>query len=314
MRETAASHGLLNGIAKHRIRRWVVSLIVLVTLWLGASAAVVVKLTRRPRARFAEPAPTVTWGTLEALRLKTRDNQDVGAWYVAGRDDAASFLILHGNKGSRRNSLKYAEVLAAEGCAVLMPSLRCHGDSSGEVHDVGLSARLDVVAAVEFLERRRPGRPVLVLGTSMGAAAAIFASGELGGRVRRYILESPYQDLKTAVWNRTDAYLPSPLHQIAYAGLRLAGLALLPQLDDISPLKAIDGVPPDVPVLILAGDADPFARPEEARALFDRVKTHGRLVMLPASTHDVSLFALNRDRYVQEVRDFLRRAGRPRRP
>jgi alpha-beta hydrolase superfamily lysophospholipase len=299
---------------KRRIRRWGISLLVLVALWLVVSAAVVVKLTRRPRARFTEPIPTLTWGKPEALRLKTRDGQDIGAWYVAGRDDAASILILHGNKGSRWNSLKYAEFLAAEGYAVLMPSLRCHGDSSGEFHDVGFSARKDVVAAVDYLERRRPGRPIIVLGTSLGAASATFASRELGARVQGYILESPYRDLKTAVWNRTDTYLPSPLHQVAYAGLRLVGLALLPYLDKISPLKAIDGIPSDVPVLILAGDADPLARPEEAQALFDRVKTHGGLVMLPASTHDVSLLALNRDRYIREVRNFCRRAARPRRP
>ena len=33
----------------------------------------------------------------------------------------------------------------------------------------------------------------------MGAAAAVFASGELARRVHGYVLECPYQDLKTAV-------------------------------------------------------------------------------------------------------------------
>ena len=70
------------------------------------------------------------------------------------------------------------------------------------------AARRDVYAAVEFLERRHPGRPVIVDGNSMGAAAAIFAAGDLGHRVAAYILESPYQDLKVAVWNRIDNWLP----------------------------------------------------------------------------------------------------------
>jgi alpha-beta hydrolase superfamily lysophospholipase len=245
---------------------------------------------------------------LEEQRLRTRDGHDIGAWFVDGLPDAVSILILHGNKGSRTNSLKYAEFLAPAGFALLMPSLRCHGDSSGSFHDIGYGARQDVISAVEFLERRRPGRPIIVLGTSLGAATATYASGELGRRIRGYILESPYQDLKTAVWNRTHTYLPSPIHQIAYAGLRLAGLAVLPHLDEIAPLKAINGIPPDIPVLILAGDADPLARPHEARALFDCVKSHGQLVMLPASTHN-SLLALNRDRYIREVLSFCRDIG-----
>ena len=63
-------------------------------------------------------------------------------------------------------------------------------------------------AAVEFLEKRRPGRPLIVSGNSMGSAAAVFAAKELGHRVQGYILESPYQDLKVAVWNRLDNSLP----------------------------------------------------------------------------------------------------------
>ena len=60
-----------------------------------------------------------------------------------------------------------------------------------------------MIAAVEFLERHRPGKPIVVLGASLGAAAAVFASGELAHRVQGYILESPYKDLKTAVRNRS---------------------------------------------------------------------------------------------------------------
>ena len=114
-------------------------------------------------------------------------------------------------------------MFASEGYAVLMISLRAHGDSSGDYHDVGFRLRRDVWAAVEFLEARRPGRPIVVMGTSMGAAAAVFAASELGHRVQGYILESPYQDLKTAAWNRTDVYLPPVLSHAAYLGLRAVG-------------------------------------------------------------------------------------------
>jgi len=105
------------------------------------------------------------------------------------------------------------------------------------------------------------------MGVSLGSAAAIFASQELGRRVHGYILESPYQDLKTAVWNRTQTYLPPVLAQVAYAGLRAVGLFFLPNLEEIAPLRAIDGIPSDVPVLIMAGLADRLARPDEAGTL-----------------------------------------------
>ena len=120
---------------------------------------------------------------------------------------------------------------------------------------------------MSFLEKRRPGRPLIVSGNSMGSAAAIFAAKELGHRVHGYILESPYQDLKVAVWNRLDVSLPPGLSHVAYAGMRAVGPLFIPHMDKISPLEAAGGIPDDVPVLILAGDADRLARVDEAQAI-----------------------------------------------
>ena len=281
--------------------------------WLGVSTAIAYRLTRRPRAWFAEPAPRVAWGSIEEHRLRTSDGQDIGAWFVEGKEDdsAPQVLLLHGNRGSRWNSLKRAEFLVSAGHPVLMISLRAHGDSTGDFHDIGLSARQDVVAAIDFLEHQHPGRSIVVMGVSMGSAAAIFAARELGHRVHGYVLESPYQDLKTAVWNRTHTYLPPILAELGYAGLRLAGPIFLPRLDEISPLQAIDGIPSDVPVLILSGAADPLATPAEARALLDRVAGHGELISFPRADHN-SLFSSDPDRYQRSVFQLLHlvRTGR----
>ncbi len=274
-------------------------------VWLFVCSAVAFRLTRRPRSRFEEPAPTVTWGKLESQRLLTCDGQEIGAWFVDGRGDAPSVLWIHGNGGNRSHGLSRAKVLASQGYAVLTISLRAHGDSTGDYHDIGYSARQDVEAAVAFLERHRTGRPVIVMGNSMGSAAAIFAAGELGNRVHGYVLESPYQDLKIAVWNRIDAHLPPVLREVAYSGLRIVGPIFLPHLEQISPLNAIAGIPHDVPVLILAGGADRLARPAEAKALYNRVAAHGKLVFVPGAGHG-NLFRSAPDLYTRTVLDFIR--------
>ena len=104
---------------------------------------------------------------------------------------------------------------------MLAITLRAHGDSTGEVNDIGWGARHDVVAAVEFLRKKFPGRPVFVVGRSMGAAAAIFAAEELKTDVAGYFLEQPYKDLTSAVWNRLQNHLPPVLDWVAYCGMRL---------------------------------------------------------------------------------------------
>src|SRR4051794_32371131 len=274
----------------------------LLASWLLASLAVAHRLTRRDRPPFPEPVPAVTWGKFESVRLKTRDGLDLGAWLVRGaEDEAPSVLLLHGNGASRSARLGRASIWASQGLSVLLVSLRAHGDSSGEFNDIGYGARNDVLAAVDFLSRRRPGRPVIIHGTSLGAAAATFASRHLARRVAGYLLESPYQDLKIAVRNRTEISLPPVLDWIAYRGLLLVAPLILPELEKIAPVKAIAGIPAGVPVLILAGGEDRNARPEEARALFERVRSHGRLVLFDRGGH-MNFPEVAPERYREELR------------
>jgi alpha-beta hydrolase superfamily lysophospholipase len=193
---------------------------------------------------------------------------------------------------------------ARRGCSVLLISLRAHGDSTGEFNDIGYGARHDVVAGVEFLEKLRPGRPIILHGVSMGAAAAIFASEPLGGRVKGYVLETPYQDLKIAARNRTRAHLPPVFEWVAYHGLLTVAPLVIPELDRISPLAAIGGIPGDVPILLLAGSADRLARPEEARALFDQISKHATLVLFEGCDHR-NLQAHAPDRFSQAIVPFV---------
>ncbi|MHC5538184.1 alpha/beta hydrolase [Singulisphaera rosea] len=285
-------------------RRLVLAGVVGSLAWFSISLAVAYKLTRRPQPPFAEGVVDVPWGTLVSERLKTRDGHEIGAWYHEGREGLPTILLLHGNGGSRKNSLERAEVLASRGYSVLLISLRAHGDSTGDFNDIGYGARLDVLAAVESLERRHPGRPIIVHGTSLGAAAAVFASTELGHRVRGYILESPYQDLKVAVWNRTENALPPVLDWLAYRGLLAATSLILPYVDEISPVERISGIPKDVPVLIIAGGADKLARPSEAQALLNRVKSHGTLVTFEKAGH-LKFLKTEPERYRRTIFDFL---------
>ena len=139
----------------------------------------------------------------------------------------------------------------------------------------------------------------------MGSAAAVFAAKELGHRVQAYILESPYQDLKVAVWNRLDMALPPGLSHVAYAGMRTVGPLFLPHMDQVSPLNAIRGIPEDVPVLIMAGEADRHARLDEVRAVFRQIATHGKFVLFPGAPHG-NLHNSDRDLYERTVMEFCR--------
>jgi alpha-beta hydrolase superfamily lysophospholipase len=189
---------------------------------------------------------------------------------------------------------------------VLLVTLRAHGDSSGERDDFGWSARHDVSAAVSWLALRRPESPLVVCGSSLGAAAATFAAAEVDA-VDGYILECLYRDLDSAARRRAEVYLPPGLDWLAWAGLRVVAPLVLPHWRICAPIEAIARIPEGVPVLVLAGALDSRATPQDARALLACIAERAELVVLEGAGHD-NLDAARPAEYERLAVGFLERA------
>ncbi len=279
-------------------------LLVFLTVWLGTSALVVHHLTRRARPPYAEVLPPAEGQNLETVQLTSEDGQRIGAWYRPGRPDRASLLLLHGNGGSRSGWLSLARELAPEGPSLLMITFRAHGDSTGAFNDIGYGGRLDVLAAVAWLEKRRPGRPIVVLGFSLGAAAALFAAERLGRRVAAYILDSPYPDLLTALDNRLKIYLPAPFDRLAHWGLRTVMPLFLPHWRRIAPERVIGRVPESIPILFLVGGGDRRATPADVRRLHRTVQHRAQWRLFPGAEHGRA-YDSDRQRYRNSVLEWV---------
>jgi alpha-beta hydrolase superfamily lysophospholipase len=212
--------------------------------------------------------------------------------------------MFHGWRCTRSTRLGAASVFERAGCAVLLVTHRCHGDSSGECEDFGWSAQLDVVAAVEWLERRRPGSPVVVCGASLGAVAATLAARELGTRVDGYVLECPFASLDSAARRRTDAFLPWGVDWAAYAGVQLGAACFAPRWNETAPIEAAAEIPAGIPVLFFAGERDSRAPPNEVAEIAARVRGPHELVVVAGVDHD-RLLAGGGDAYGAAVRGWL---------
>jgi pimeloyl-ACP methyl ester carboxylesterase len=267
-------------------------------------------LSRRWDERFEEPLPASIGKSAESVRLKTRDGEELGAWYLPpSRADAPSVAVFHGWLADRTSRVGAAKVFAGEGCGVLLVTHRCHGDSTGELEDFGWSAQLDVVAAVDWLEQRRPGVKIAVCGSSLGAAAATFAARELGPRVAGYVLECPYSSIDDATWNRARIFLFPPLDWIAYAGARLGATCFDEHWDETCPRDAAAAFPREASVLVFAGERDTRATPAEVESIAARVPGPHEFVVVPGAAHDRLLAAPNAA-YATAVRAWLARLAK----
>ena len=295
----------------HSGRRWFALVVLfLAGSWFVSSALVAWRLTRRERPCFEEGPPSPAWGTVESVRLATSDGEDLGAWFHPPEGSRPLVVLLHGSGGARSRGSGPVGELVREGYGVLAPTLRDHGDSSGHENDFGWSQRLDVIAAVEFLERRAPGVPIVVGGMSLGAAAAIFAAPELGERVAGYVLVAPYRDLATACWLRCELYLPPVLDGAAYLGLRLwTPLFLEVDPGHVRPIDFVPRFPAGCSAVFLAGERDRVAPSADVRELAERCAGKTRFEIVEGVGHR-GLWKGGRGRYLESLCEVLEETSR----
>jgi alpha-beta hydrolase superfamily lysophospholipase len=241
------------------------------------------------------------------VRLTTRDGLALGVWFHPGLPGEPVVVLLHGMGGSRAAMAPAAKRFMELGIGFLAVSLRGFGDSDGDELDFGWSSRADVVAAVEHVESAKPGVPVVVIGQSLGAAAAIFAAPELKERVAGYVLEAPYRDLHTACADRLRQRLPAPLAWLAHAGLRLWAPLFLPvDAGLVRPIDHVGHFPAGMPVLFVAGALDLHAPAEDVAALAGSCSGVAELAVLDGRDHQ-GLWNLD-ERHWEQWRGLLERA------
>jgi acylglycerol lipase len=167
---------------------------------------------RLPRDRAPHPAiEKASFTTTDALSLPMRK------WLPQGELQAV-ILALHGFNDYSNAFDAPAKIWAARGIATYAYDQRGFGGAPGRAMWAGSEAlATDAVTAATLLRRMYPGKPVYLLGESMGGAVAILAaSGATGIRlapVDGVILSAP------AVWTRESMqFLP----RIAlWAGVRV---------------------------------------------------------------------------------------------
>ncbi len=254
-----------------------------------------------------ELAPAPDDIAIETLALRATDGASVRAWLFAPEAPGASVVMLHGWRGSRSTVAHRAEALARRGHAVLAPSLRSHGDSAGTHYDFGREAWQDVSACVAALAERRPGRTIVLVGFSYGGSVALETVAREPERVDGLVLDSVFADLRGAVRNRCELFLPPVLEDLATRSLFAAAPIAFPELDDVSPERCCAAVRADLPVLVLRGANDTRVSAAETEQLVSALGARSTSATISDADHD-RCFEADAERWTATVDAFLRGA------
>lgn len=234
----------------------VLLLMVPVVAWIAGS-----RMTAPAQERVGD-CPAVL--RCESVEFESESGAMLRGWFVEGRANRGTVVLMHGLRANRRSLAGRATFLNRSGYSVLAFDFRASGESTGDRLTFGYLERLDAEAAVRFARGRRPVAGIGVIGVSMGGAAFLLA--EKMPPVDAVVLEMVYPTMDSAIANRLDhslfpgARFFSPLLTFQFP-LRIGvGVWKMRPVERIGHLR--------VPVLIVGGADDPFTTAEESEQLF----------------------------------------------
>jgi alpha-beta hydrolase superfamily lysophospholipase len=237
----------------------------------------------------------------EEVRFRAADGVGLAGWLVPHPESRANLVVCHGhgrNRGQVAGLLRAFHDLRLN---VLAFDFRGHGDSDGHTSTFGRREVQDLRAAAAYLRDRCPGRPLLLVGVSLGAAVCLQALPDLPD-VRGVWSEGAFARFGDAVDNAFAA-VPACVRPAVVGGYYWLGW-----LDcglwgpSLNPVERLEGA--RAPVYICHARGDRLVPFGQGQALYDAYRgPKGHWWVEGASHYNVR--QRHHDEYLARLRAFL---------
>ena len=244
------------------------------------------------------PARTVT---SQPLPPNCVDSRFAGAgvtlrgWTCAGPSPARGTIVyLHGIADNRGSAAGVMQRFRPRGFNVVAYDSRAHGESDGDACTYGFFEKHDLRRVVDTL----PPGPVILIGTSLGAAVALQEAAD-DSRVSAVVAAETFSDLRTVATERAPAILTKGTIDRAFA---LAERQASFRVDEVHPQNAARRI--TAPVLLIHGAQDVETPPVHSARVYAALTAPKRLLLVPGAGHNGSLRAdvwEQVDRWIDQV-------------
>jgi uncharacterized protein len=236
----------------------------------------------------------------ETVTFPSGSGSVIHGWFSLSQRRRGAVLLLPGAGGNRLAMLGRARFLRDSGYSVLLIDFQATGQSPGDAISFGWRERFDVLAAVHFLNRRLPGEPIGIIGTSLGGAAALLATPPL--EVQALIIEAVYPSIERAVVNRLRMRMGRFGSLLAPLLLMQLPLRLGVAAGELKPVNHISAL--RCPVLIIGGTDDQHTTAADTQLLFAAAPQPKELWLIDGAVH-VDYFETAGEAYRERVLRFL---------
>lgn len=229
----------------------------------------------------------------EDLIGKDKMNEDKGIKKVA--------ILCHGFSYSKHSSLKYAEIFLEMGYVVIIFDHRNHGMSGKAFTSMGFYEKYDLKKVVDWcVEAYGRDCNIITHGESMGAATVLLHL-EIDDRVKGVIADCAYSDLRQLLCYQLKRYYHLPRFLIPVESL-LTFMRAGFWYKEVSPIKAVSSA--KLPILFIHGKEDFFVPTKMSKQMYE-CKSGRKAIYLVAKAKHAESFYLNKQGYIDKVRNFL---------
>ena len=218
----------------------------------------------------------------ETLHIRAGDGVTIVGWQLEPESPRADILYFHGNGGNLSLWLPVFATLHGFGYRVLAIDYRGYGASEGAPSERGIYADAEA-AARHAVANRRPGRPLIYWGRSLGGVVA--AAAARAATPDALILESTFSN-KAAVLGGNPV-------------LRLLNVFASYRLDTVGHLRGFTR-----PVLIVHAERDSVIPFRLGRELFERLEAPKTFVTLQEGDHN-DLYDARNSAYWKPIHAFI---------
>lgn len=229
---------------------------------------------------------TVRENACRKLSVETEDGYTLVAEEFFTEEESHKWvLLLHGYTGWKEEMYPFAYWYHKQGYHVIVPDLRCQGESEGDFIGMGWTDHYDSMLWIDYILAQDEEAQIVLHGQSMGAATALMMSGEelLKTNVRAVVSDCAYTDAYSMFGEKIKEwfYLPAfPLVDSACLVLRLRGGY---DLKDASALEAVQKS--STPTLFIHGDADAMISVQMSKDLYEMADCEKQLLIVEGAGH-----------------------------